>query len=424
MGLELHSSSILRTELSKEYLSRITYLTSDSRIDFQTNLEESLKNIYDLEKKFNFLVSEKNKIISTIESNKWPHSIEEWSLGINQLIGTKLSELDLSTFEMSNQENIDLFLSIIEKGNELIDDVKRCSKKITNSKKDKLDDIIHQIGIKSKLNVLFWDDFDNRFNYSSLNRSDESNLRLIYTLGKDFYKNLNTKLFLVLNKNIDSESENSVIEALEVVIQSFITKEQDIINITTRIKEWYDENVEDITYKLLLRKIMDGDKSMNKNVPFALITNLRIVNSKIVEHSIEGQDHFYSKYTRKPDVANLALVTDDIEKLRIRLIDCFNILEGDFIRESNSEIFVSLFEKDRFIAPVEWLGTNKELNHFIFGIADDLRESRNFWPLVNNCFVRNGKKLGKDSVRSHKTPKPISENSLLILDNAIKSLIY
>jgi hypothetical protein len=317
-----------------------------------------------------------------------------------------------------------LFLSIIEKGEELIDDAKLYLKKISNSKKDKLDEAIHQIGVKSKLNSIFWDDFNSRFNYGSLNRSDDSNLKLIYALGKDFYKNLNTKLFLVLNENLESKSENSTVQALEAVIQSFITKEQAIIDITTRIKEWYDENVEDITYKLLLKKIMDSDEKMHKSIPFELITKLGIVTSKIFDHSIEGQDHFYSNYNRKPEIGNLALVTGDIEKLRIKLMDCFDILSGDFIKESNAEIFASLFEKDRFIAPVEWLGTNKELNHFVLGIADGLRESRNFWPLVNNCFVRNGKKLGKDSVRNHKTPKPISDNSRLILDKAIKSLIY
>jgi hypothetical protein len=423
MGLESHSRSILRSELSKEYLKRITYLTSDSRIDFQTNLEESLKSIYGPESKFNFLVAEKEKLRKTIEQKKFPERIEEWELGINKLMDSKLSEIDLGQFEMSNKVNIDLFLSIIEKSDEFIDDAKLYLKRISKTKRSEWDDFIHQIGKKSKDNALFWDDFDLSFDYNTLDRSDYSNLKLIFALGKDFYKNLNTKLYLVQNKNLQLEDEHLVAQSLATVLLSFIRKEEDIRKTKVRIKKWYDDNVEDITYKLLLKRIMESDKTMFENESFELITKLSIVNDKITDHSFENQDSFNSKYNFKPEVDNLVLVTNNIEKLRIRLLECYNILNGNFIKESNPEIFICLFEKDRFIAPVEWIGSNKELNYFITQIADELKESRFFWQLVHNCFVRNGKKIGIDSVRSHGTPKPIADNSKIVLDKAINSLI-
>lgn len=423
MGLESHSRSILRSELSKEYLKRITYLTSDSRIDFQTNLEDSLKSNYDPESKFNFLVTEKEKLRKTIEQNKFPETFEEWELSVNRLMDSKLSEVDLSQFEMSNQVNIDLFLSIIEKANEFIDDAKLYLKRISKTNRNEWDDFIHEIGTKSKTNSIFWDDFDSRFDYEALDRSDHSNLKLIYALGKDFYKNLNAKLYLVYNINKASENNDYVLESLTTVLHSFITKENDILNTTTRIKEWYDENVEDITYKLLLNKIITNDSSLEKNITYELLTKLSIIDDKIKDHSFENQDSFSSKYSFKPGFDNLVLVTNNLEKLRVRLLECYNILNGDFIKESNPEIFISLFEKDRFIASVDWKGTNKELNYFLSGISEDLRDPDKVWKHGSECFTNKGKTISESGIRNHRNESPLSKNSKLILNEAINAIV-
>lgn len=284
MGLESHSRSILRSELSKEYLKRITYLTSDSRIDFRTDLEENLKNQYSDEKIFNYLVSEKSRIKEIIKNNDFPENIDEWLSYINDLMELRLTQMDLSLVEMSSQLNIDLFLSIIEKGNELIDDANLFLNKLNKVNEDEWSEIIDEIGSRSKSNMLFWDNFNKRFNYDALDRSDKSNLKLIYALGKDFYKNLNTKLLIVLNPYNDSKTGNKekILIAFTTVINSFLRKENDILNNTIRIKEWYDENVEDISYKLLLMKIMEDNNEMKKNYSFELLMNYKVIEQRLL----------------------------------------------------------------------------------------------------------------------------------------------
>lgn len=396
MGLESHSRSILRSELSKEYLKRITYLTSDSRIDFQTNLEESLKSIYGPESKFNFLVAEKEKLRNTIELNKFPERIEEWELSINKIMDSKLSEIDLSQFEMSNQVNIDLFLSIIEKANEYIDDAKLYLKRILKTDRNEWDDLIHEIGKKSKINSLFWDDFDSHFVYDSLNRSDQSNLKLIYTLGKDFYKNLNSKLYLVNNINKASENNKLVEESLSTVLQSFITKEKDLLNTTIRIKGWYDDNLEDISYKLLLQRIMENDATMEQNMPYELLTKLSIIDDKIKDHSFETNNE---EFQTDPSVNNLVLHYRITDELAARIDHCRVILQGHFISETDPEIFKGLFIEGGFICKVNWIRGNKELHHFINGIKDCLMPGDRF-QFAANCFLNKGKPAKRNSIAS------------------------
>lgn len=422
MGLESHSSSILRIELSKEYLKRITYLLSDSRIDFQTNLIESLNNQYGTEMKFNFLVSEKNRINKEIEQNNFPKTLDEWLSVVNDLMEDKLTQLDLSSMEMSNQLNIDLFLTIIEKGNEFIDDASLFLNKLKKAKEDDWDNIIHQIGSKSKSNALFWDDFDKRFNYNSLNRSDESNLKLIFALGKDFYKNLNTKLFIVLNPYRDSRTENrmEVLDAFTTVIQSFIGKEEDILKITTRIKEWYDENVEDITYKLLLKKIMDDNTEMEENKSFELLMNYKVIDSSLLKMNPDYSNNELPSF--KPDIDNLALVVMDEFQTKLKLKECYDLLEDVFIEKCNPIIFASLFIEKQFIEKVNWIGSNMELRVFILELLDSMKYGKH-WSRTKNCFLGRGKPLGNTSLSSPHA-KELDEKSerTILLRKAITSI--
>lgn len=399
MGLESHSRSILRSELSKEYLKSLAYITSDSRIDFQTNLEESLKSIYGPESKFNFLVAEKEKLRKTIELNKFPERIEEWELNINKLMDSKLSEFDLTQFEMSNQVNIDLFLSIIEKAHEYIDDAKLYFKRISKTDKDELDDLIHEIGTKSKINSFFWDDFDSRFDYDALNRSDQSNLKLIYALGKDFYKNLNTKLYLVYNLNKASKNNELVAESLSTVLHSFITKEKDILKTTIRIKEWYDDNLEDISYKLLLKRIMEIDSSLEQNLPFELLSKLTIVTDKIKDYSFEAK---HEKFKTDPSVNNLVIRFNMTEELTACIDHCRVKLQGRFISETDPEIFKGLFVKDGFISKVNWIKGNNAIQYFVNGIKDCLIAGDRF-QFASECFLRKGQPTKRSSIESHGT---------------------
>jgi hypothetical protein len=199
----------------------------------------------------------------------------------------RLIQMDLSSMEMSNQLNIDLFLSIIEKGHELIDDAKLFLNKLKKVNEDEWIEVINELGRRSKSNMLFWDNFNKRFTYKVLDRSDKSNLKLIYALGKDFYKNLNTKLLIVLNPHIDSKTENreNILVAFTTVINSFLRKENDILNNTIRIKEWYDRNVEDISYKLLLMKIMEDNTEMKKDYSFELLMNYKAIEQRLLSCS-------------------------------------------------------------------------------------------------------------------------------------------
>lgn len=398
MGLETHSLGALRLELSKEYKKRITYLLSENRIEFRNELEASLNNLYGPENKFNYLVSEKNRINEEIEQNNFPKTMDEWLLNVNDLMEDKLTQLDLSTMEMSNQLNIDLFLAIIEKSQELIDDATLFLNKLKRAKEDDWDNIIHQIGGKSKSNALFWDDFNKRFNYKSLDRSDESNLILIYDLGKDFYKNLNTKLFIVLNPYVNSKVKNKeiVLKTFTTVIQSFIKKEDDIRKNTMRIKKWYDENVEDITYKLLLMKIMDNDAEMGKNRAFELITNYKLIENSLLK---TNPDYLNKLPSIKPEIDNLALIIKDELQMKLKLKECYEILEGVFIEKCDPIIFPSLFIENKFIERVNWIGSNMELRVFILEILDSMKYGT-YWIRAKNCFLRKGKLLGNTSLSS------------------------
>ena len=421
MGLETHSLGALRIELSKEYKKRITYLLSENRIDFQNELEDSLNKQYGPENKFNYLVSEKNRINEEIEQNNFPKTIDEWLLNVNDLMTDKLTQLDLCSMEMSNQINIDLFLLIIEKSQELIDDATIFLNKLKRAKEDDWDNIIHQIGSRSKSNTLFWDDFNKRFNYKTLDRSDESNLILIYDLGKDFYKNLNTKLFIVLNPYVNSKAKNkeNVLKAFTTVIQSFIKKEEDIRQNSIRIKKWYDKNVEDITYKLLLMKIMDNDAGMGKNRAYELITNQNIVNRKLADYSFEGQNE---KFPTDPKVNNLVLRFKMTEELASRINQCKAILEGHFIAETEPEVFKGLFVKNGFVRKVNWIKGNKELSYFINGIQNCLIYGDRF-QFASECFLRKGKVANRGSIESDGSERGVEKGpSKERLDKAIKCI--
>lgn len=177
-------------------------------------------------------------------------------------------------------------------------------------------------------------------------------------------------------------------------------------------KDIFDGMIDDF-YK----RAFESDIKYSLVRPLSLYEHDKALKAKI--DAISGTNFSErDQYVRDPKVRNLAIMTLNKEATRIALVDCHQSFEGLFIDHCEAEVFVSLFLSNQFIQPVNWIGLNKELHHFIKGIKD-MVVSETPWELANNCFLKDGQPFGNDSIRTAYKGNPISENSQMIIDEAI-----
>ncbi len=283
MGLDKIALEVLARELSKEYLKKITYLSSISLMDYELNLNEELENFCSIEEKYKILSTALAQVKDELNSINAPDNIDEWQNGITDLMIGYLKGLDLNSMEYPSNTNSLWFLNVINKGYSYIEDAKLVFNNLESSNIHDWTKIINQIQKKSKSNSIFWKEFKSRFHFDALDRSDESNILLIYDLGSSFYSNLSTKLFFVLESHTtNGEVEKEVvIEAFSTVISSFIRKENDLIFNLNRIKDRYDDEVEDVNNKVLLNKIIRANSDLTTSKTFELIKNLEKIKFRI-----------------------------------------------------------------------------------------------------------------------------------------------
>lgn len=436
--------------LTEKYMHRKEYFSHREIARFIKEINDELLIKYSDRIKHEYLVEKLTKIKNELSDNNMAEdiNISGFEIIIKDKILDAIRTIDLDLFEFSNQPNIDVMQDIIERCYFYIDEINLLSQSFEDSDNNEWEELINNLISKSDLNNNFLNDINKRFHYDLIDENDNQNVDSFSTTFSTFYDDMAQDLFRVIKEGgeehvvlrlyvegepipdevedevIGPKSLNEILVSIQQLLDDRISNINNWIEEIENIKKKYDENAEDINFDKLLRKITFGDHKIQDNDEFIIITKRDLVIKKIKDISL-GLDDYDFKYTHKPEIKNLVLITSDITELRIRLIDCYDILlKGDFIEECHPIIFRSLFEKEKFIAPVNWIGSNKELNYFIIGIVEVFKENKSFWPEVHRCFIHNGKPFGKDSIRSYGKGKPLSDNTILVLDKAINSIIY
>ena len=278
MGLDGYSNkNIIIEGITSEYSSFINYSLDDEIIEFHLDLGRQVER-----KGIEYLIATEKTILKKVESNNYPKNLCDWELDARDKLSKRLEQLDLNMMEFAKSKNLDLFLNILVESENYIEYATNFLKLLKKTNRDNWINEILKVAKKTKANIKRWSEFDG-FQYDDIDRSDVSNLKLILRLGRDFYKNLYTKLLIVLERSSNDKkiSDKEVLDSLGVVLDSFITKEKTIIEVLTRIKDTYDDKVEDVNIKSLLNKIIKDNEIKNTKESFLLISKLNIIDMYI-----------------------------------------------------------------------------------------------------------------------------------------------
>lgn len=438
--------------LVEKYFYRKEYFSHREITQFIKEINDELLVKYSDKVKSNYLIEKLNLLKKELLKNnlKDDVNISDFKIIIRNRITDCLKLMDLSLMEFSNQPNIDIMQEIIERCYYYLDEISIMSEYFENTdlSKGKGEEFINMLISKSKANHILLKGINKRFHYDLDDENDNQSIDSFSHSLNTFYDELAIKLTNIIKdgaeeqivmhlyvegdvipdedkiEEFDPYSPKNIKKAIKKLLDNKVSNLKTWIEEIEQIKQKYDENVEDINFDKLLREVTFGEYKIQDNNEFIIITKRDLIVQKLKDVSLRLDDYDF-KYTHKPDIKNLVLITSDLTELRIRLIDCYNILlKGDFIEECHPIIFRSLFEKEKFIAPVNWIGSNKELNYFIIGIVEVFKDNKSFWPEVHRCFIHNGKPFGKDSIRSYGGKgKPLSDNTILVLDKAINSIV-
>ena len=410
MGLDGFSNTNLIIDgVVREYSSFINYLIEDGRIEFHLDLDNQAHR-----KGIDYLISTEKKLLKKVESNNSPRDLSEWEIDVRDRLGQRLELLDLNMMEFAKSKNLNLFLNIIVVSENYIEYATKFLEQLKKSNRDNWINEILKVAKKTKSNLKIWEEFEQEFKYEDVDRSDVGNLNLICRLGRDFYKNLYTKLLIVLEQfsDLDKVSESDVIDSFTVVINSFVTKEKTIIEVLTRIKDTYDDKVEDVNFKSLLKKIVDKDLNLKAGSSFLLISKLRIVDEYIRKYPISEMKKRIGTISipNNLHVHNYDLLADDINILRDSLRD------NNFIQAIRLNEFSSIFSNKNIDKPIKWLGTQAELSYFVKSVKPWLVTERAYLKRAGNIFVDESGGLF-NNIGSPNSPIPVEKE--IVLRNVI-----
>ncbi len=446
MTLDKFPFNELVKSLSNLHFFRNEHFSIEKLLLFKERIKFELKSKFSNKEKHELLVNEIEDIIKNLEFNKLSGqtTLEELKFTYSKQIESFLKKMDLSNMEFSNQSDLDVIQDCIDKYLFLNDKLALLKNNLSKSEPENYEAIIKRFSKNQLVKNMEWEEIGKRFLSGLYDEADNLAIDTIINSSKNNYSNNESKLLEILpqsleirrtvhlEKNPDPEeeylielerTENKIPKYVTLAkhIKSVINDNEDTIKELEEIKLKYDENAEDVNYDRLLRKILKENNNFFRDNSYELIAKRNLLYTLMADIK-EGMDLFYENYSHKPEVENLAFFSDNVHKSRIQLTECYEILNGNFIKESNPKIFISLFEKNRFIRYVNWLGKNKELNYFISNIDDKFRKE-SYWQEASNCFYRNDKRIPSESIRNHKTSKILNENSKTILDMAIQSLI-
>lgn len=376
MGLDMRSLESLAREISKEYLKKMEYSSSKNVMDYEVEINNELERYLSDEEKYKALVSFKDDIKKELSLGCLPTDLIEWQNEVTALLKNKLEKLNLSLMEYPQNSNSTWFLNVINKEEKFIDDAKLFLNKFEKSDPKGWAIIIKEIENKSNSNIKFWAEFKTQFNFDSLDRSDQSNMLIIYDLGNNFYLNLSTKLNLILDsfKNQEPLLKKNGIDAFSIVFNSFIRKENDLIDNLNRIKKRYDDTIEDVNYKTLLKKVMDLYPELKIDKNFELIKKLEKIESKI---STFVEDNFRNRlvvggFKKNPEelgtTFKLVLKTKglDIEKIDWNIRNSFDKLKKAGFIDGEFKDYKTIFSADTLLSrKITWLGDRNELKYLI-----------------------------------------------------------
>lgn len=381
MGLDGYSNkSIIIDGITREYSSFINYLIEDDRIEFHLDIDNQTHR-----KGSDYLISVENKLLKQVESNNSPRDLSEWEIDVRDRLSQRLELLDLNMMEFAKSKNLNLFLNIIVVSENYIEYATKLLEQLKKSNRDNWINEILKVAKKTKSNLKVWEEFEQEFKYEDVDRSDVGNLNLICRLGRDFYKNLYTKLLIVLEQfsDLDKVSESDVLDSFTIVINSFVAKEKTIIEVLTRIKDTYDDKVEDVNFKSLLTKVVDKDLNLKAGSSFLLISKLKIVDEYIRKYPVSEMKKRVGT-TSMPNnlhVHNYARLYDDINILRDSLRD------NNFIETIRLNEFSSIFSNKNIDKPIKWIGTQAELSYLVKSLKPWLVNNKSYLIRAGNIFV-------------------------------------
>lgn len=440
MTLDQFPKEELITLVTKVHFEHLNAFSQNqiSRASIEMNSAVMLK--YSIEQKSIYLNNLLNQINKEMSARNLSGEINlfDYEQLIREKIGSNLVKLDLKKFEFSNQQSIALLLETQDKLYEFIDDLKILIDRLKNAQLMSWEEIIQSLYQKSNSNIKLFNGFEERFDHSLIH-GNETFIEILYNWC-NFYDVIPTEMIRILSSSqkkhpvivlsvedepipensmqfIDPKTREEVVEIFNKYVQNQIDLLLTDITCINVFREENDIAKIDVNIHSLYRELKSGNDEYLDDYIYISLRKKEVIIEKL--KLLSNDLTFDSLFARKPEVENLELFTSDPNEMRIRLAECHKLLNGIFIEECPFIIFLSLFEKNQFIQPVNWIGKNSELNYLIKNISMRFTHD-NFWARTSNCFMGKGTPFGTTSISSPRA-KPFNDDDprKLILDKVI-----
>lgn len=445
MRLDQFPKEELVSLLMKAHLDHIEAFSKNKISRVQTEINSGVMLKYSAAQKNEFLNGLLNQIDS--ELGFWNLSSETNRYDYEQLVREKidllLKRLNLEEFELSNQQSVSLLLEIEEALCQLIDELSILLDTMKNSKQSNWEQILQDFYQKTDSNEKRFDEYKRKFDYSVSRRSED--LLDILSNRKEFYEVIPTEMLGLFKKSqerhevllvyVEGEPIPDITpkpilpkKAAEVLLifEKYLTTQKSSlykdIDIIKGFKDEIDFSKGSIGIRGLYRELSKINGDLSDISLYIALKKKEFIIEKL--KNLSNDLTFESLYTRKPEVKNLELFTQDIDDMRVRLAKCHELLNGYFIEDCPFAVFLGLFEKKQFVQPANWLGKNIELNYLIRGILKKLNQDHDYWIRTNNCFLGKGVPFGETSISSPRA-NPLNDDDprKQVLDKVIQLIV-